>query len=210
MGQPPIPLSLDEVLAPAHTTLVVWDMQRGLGGHVFNLDEVVARISTLIAAARAAGVTVTWSRHVLPPMALGSPPAVRDFMRRQRVERPEDLAPFMQEGSDEVGFVDGLLPAEGDLIIEKSTRSFFVGTPADLRLRDRGIRTLVLTGASTDQGIEVSARHAFALGYFPVVVEEAVSSRSIEAHQLGLSFLRSAQTDVVSADEVLRVWAGAR
>lgn len=201
---------MDEVLAPGQATLVVWDMQRGLGGHVFDRDELVARISTLIVAARGAGVPIIWTRHVLPPMAQGSPPSVRDFMRRQGVDRPEDLAPFMQEGSEEVGFLDGLHPAADDLVIQKSTRSFFVGTPADLRLRDRGITTLVLTGASTDQGIEVTARHAFALGYFPVVVADAVSSRTRAAHEAGLAFLRSAQTDVVPAEVVLRVWAGAR
>jgi nicotinamidase-related amidase len=210
MGQRSIPLSLNEILAPSHSTLVVWDMQQGLGGHVFNLDDVVARISKLIGAARAAGVPVVWSRHILPPIEFASAPSVRDFMRRQRVERPEDLAPFMQDGSDEVGFVDGLRPEADDLVIDKSTRSFFVGTPADLRLRDLSISTLVLTGASTDQGIEVTARHAFALGYFPVVVEDAVSSRSAGAHELGLTFLRAAQTDVVPLDVVLRVWAAAR
>ena len=208
MAQRPIPRSLEELITPAHTTLVVWDLQNGMAGHAFDRDTLVGMVSRLIDAARAAHVQVTWSRHVLPPPAMSSPPTVRDFMRRQNVERPEDVTPFMQDGSEQVAFVDGLRPEPGDLVIEKSTRSFFVGTSAELRLRDLDLTTLVLAGASTDQGIEVTARHAFALGLYPVVVEEAVSSRTREAHELGLAFLRLTQTDIVSVDDVVRAWTG--
>ena len=205
-----VPLSLPEVIEPSRTALAVWDMQHGLGGHAYNLDELLPRIRNLVDRAQAAGVFVFWTRHVLPVTADLPASVVRDMMRRQKVERPEDLKPFMQAGTTETEFIAATAPAAGDVVVQKSTRSLFVGTDAEAMLRDRQIQTLILSGVSTDQGVEVTARHAFALGYFAVVVEDAVSSRTERANELGLEFLRSAQTDVVPMSAVLEAWASSR
>jgi nicotinamidase-related amidase len=207
---PRVPLALHEVVDPSKTALVVWDMQNGLGGHAYNGEELRPVIRELVTAARAAGAFVFWTRHVLPPFAEAPAALVRDMVRRQGVDSPEALEPFMQAGSADVAFLSETAPGDDDVIVEKSTRSLFVGTGAEAMLRDRGIQTLVLSGVSTDQGIEVTARHAFALGFFSVVVEDAVSSRTEKAHLLGLEFLRGAQTDVVTSAALIDIWAASR
>jgi nicotinamidase-related amidase len=205
----PVPRSLAELLAPPHTALLIWDMQNGMGGHAFNLGALVPRLQSLIAAARDVGVFVMWSRHVMPPLEISPAPVLRDFMRRQGVSDPRQLKPFMQAGTSDVELISGLEPSSTDLVFEKSTRSAFVGTAIELVLRVRNIRSVVIAGVQTDQGVEVTARHAFALGLFPVVAEDAVGSRTSQAHELGLTFLRQTQTDVVPVDEIIAAWRDA-
>ena len=69
-----------------------------------------------------------------------------------------------------------------------------------------GIGTIVIAGVQTDQGVEVTARHAFALGFFPVVAEDAVGSRTSAAHELGITFLRGTQTDLATVQVIADAW----
>jgi len=148
---------------------------------------------------------VAWSRHVAPPIAQTSPSALLTLMRRQGVDSLDQLQPWMQPSMTQIDFLAGFSPQPADLIIEKSTPSLFIGTPADLCLRARGIETLVMAGVATDIGVEFTVRHALALGYFAVVVEDAVGSYSEAANQLGLAFLRSV-VPVVRSGELLAAW----
>ncbi len=205
MTLPQVPRSLQEVLAPEHTALVVWDMQAGIGGRAHAADRLIATIRTVVDAARAAGVLVVWSRHVAPPLELTSPSGLRSLMKRQNVTDPSQAKAFMQTGTPDVEIVPALDPRPGEPVIEKSTPSFFVGTPFELRLRARDITTIVLTGVATEQGIEMTARHALTLGFFAVVAEDAVGSFTESGHELGLSYLRTA-VDVVPASDIVDAW----
>lgn len=207
MPIPAVPRTLEELVRPATTALVLWDMQKGLAGRASNVDQVAAAARRLIEAADAAGVMVIWSRHVLPALDLIPGPFLSFLMKKQKVERPEDLKPTMQAGMEETEFLPGFAPAARHLVIEKSVPSFFVGTPLEQRLRARGIATLVLAGVATEIGIELTARHAQALGWFSVIAEDATGSYTPEAHARSLAFLR-AWMPVVPAAEICRAWAG--
>jgi nicotinamidase-related amidase len=205
MARPSVPSSLAEIAEPSRTALVVWDMQAGIGAKAHNLEDLLPNLRALLGAARASGALVVWSRHVAPPLDLTAAPGLRSLMKRQNVTDPARLKPFMQAGTPDVEIIPELDPRPGEPIIEKSTPSFFVGTPLELRLRARDITTLVLTGVATEQGIEMTARHALTLGFFPIVVADAVGSFSQAGHELGLAYLRTA-VDVVPAAEIVTVW----
>ncbi|HEX9494408.1 MAG TPA: isochorismatase family cysteine hydrolase [Candidatus Limnocylindria bacterium] len=205
MAHPTVPTSLAEIAHPAHTALVVWDMQAGIGAKAHNIAQLLPTLRSLLASARAAGVLVIWSRHVAPPLDLTTPSGLWSLMKRQQVNDRSQLKPTMQIGTPDVEIIAELDPRPGEPIIEKSTPSFFVGTPLELRLRAHGITTLVLTGVSTEQGIEMTARHGLTLGFFAVVAEDAVGSFSAAAHELGLAYLRTA-VDVVPAAQVAEAW----
>jgi nicotinamidase-related amidase len=83
--------------------------------------------------------------------------------------------------------------------------SLFVDTPLDLRLKARGIKTIVLAGVATDIGLEFTARHAMASGYYSVIAEDAAGAYTEEAHARSIAFLRS-WTPVVSTDDICTVW----
>jgi len=202
-----IPTSPEAFLDPAHTALVMWDWQKGLAGKALGVERIRTAAQRLVAAADAAGVPVLWSRHVLPPLDLISGPFKLFLMQKQRVSRPEDLAPAMQEGMEETAFLDGLAPAAHHLVFEKSQPSLFIDTPVDLRLKTMGIRTLVLTGVATDIGLEFTARHAAALGYFSTIAEDATGSYSEAAQAGSMAFFRRWITPVMQSDEIIRHWA---
>lgn len=205
MTRPSVPTSVAEVADPSRTALIVWDMQVGIGAHAHNFAQMLPNLLSLLEAARAAGAMVIWSRHVAPPIDLTPAPALRALMKRQNVSDPSKVKPFMQAGTPDVEIIPELDPRPGEPIIEKSTPSFFVGTPLELRLRACGITTLVLAGVATEMGIEMTARHAGTLGFFAVVAEDAVGSLSQAGHELGLAYLRTA-VEVVPAAEVAKAW----
>ena len=203
-----IPSSFEEMVDPASAALVMWDFQVGLGGKAANLEAIVAAASRLLDAADHAEVPVIWSRHTVPALAQVTAGSLYRMMKKQGVSSPEELRPTMQEDSPDRAFLPRLQPRPHDLVIEKSTPSFFVGTPLHLRLSALRIRTLVFAGVATEIGIDLSAKHAFALGYYPVVVEDAVGSYSADRHATGLDALRI-WVPIMTASAVIDAWRGA-
>jgi DNA-binding GntR family transcriptional regulator len=113
---------------------------------------------------------------------------------------------YMQPGGADTKFIPGFEPGPGEVVIEKTAPSLFHNTPADARLRAGGIRALVLAGVATDIGIDFTARHAMALGYFPIVAEDAVGGFTEAAHEHAMAILRSFAF-VASSDEIIENWA---
>lgn len=200
-----LPRSLGERVDPGSTALIVWDAQVGLAGRATNLEVIRPNIRSLVDAADSAGTLVVWSRHILPPLELMPTAGVDWLVRRQGVETLDELVPYMQRGMPTTEFLPGLKPGPNHLVLEKSVPSFFIGTPLDLRLRAVGIATVVLTGVATEIGIEFTARHALALGYFVVTVEDAVGSYTDEANRTGLEHLRPIGPTPTTR-EVLAAW----
>ena len=143
--------------------LVVWDMQYGISTRAFNFSEIVPRVKALREAAQGAGVPVIYSQHTGLPYEYLSAANIEFFKRRGL----DPKTGFMREGSKEWQIVEELAPAKEDLVLRKHTASFFIGTMLEQVLRNRGIETVVLTGVSTEAGIEGTARHASYLGFFP-------------------------------------------
>lgn len=200
-----MPLTLEDYIAPERTALVMWDMQKGLAGKAPTVEQIKPNAARLIAAADAAGVLVIWSRHILPPLDLTVGPFLQFLMRKQKVAHPDQLRPFMQEGMEDTEFLPGLQPAAHHLVIQKSMPSLFVDTPLDVRLKARGITTLVLGGVATDIGVEFTARHAMAKGYYSVIAEDAVASYTDAAQQRSLSFMRE-YFPVCTTEAVVSHW----
>jgi nicotinamidase-related amidase len=174
---------------PSYSTsaLIVWDMQNGIAPRAFNFDEIRKRISSLLDAFHASGRPVIYSQHTGLPYEYMSKSMIASLKRRGMDPKSQG---FMREGSRDWQIVEGLSPAEGDLVLRKHTASFFVGTMLDQLLRNRGIDTIVLAGVSTEAGIEGTARHASYLGYSPVIVEDAVGSFDREAHDHALALMK--------------------
>ncbi|WP_423254272.1 cysteine hydrolase family protein [Melissococcus plutonius] len=76
--------------------------------------------------------------------------------------------------------------------IDKRHYSAFCGTDLDVRLRERGITELHLTGVCTDICILHTAVDAYNLGYNIVVHENAVASFDPVGHEWALSHFKNA------------------
>jgi nicotinamidase-related amidase len=186
-----IPRTAADLLDPDSTALLLWDLQAGLGGHALHLDELAPRWTALRDAARAAGVLIVRSRHLATRHELMPDTELWRLMRKQGVDSPSHLTPYMQPGTDDVEFLPGLEPGPDEVVVTKTTPSLFVGTAIRTTLQAAGIRSLVLAGVAPDIGIDFTARHALALGFFPVVLEDAVGAYSDRAQQVGLDSIRS-------------------
>jgi nicotinamidase-related amidase len=192
-----VPLRTQDFFDPRRTALVMWDMQKGLAGRSPGVAQIRDNALLLLAAAEKHKLPVIWSRHILPPMDLITGPFLLFLMKKQKVDHPDRLVPTMQRGMDETDFIDGLHPEPHHIVIEKSQPSLFVNTSLDLILKTLGRDTLIMAGVATDIGIEFTCRHAAALGYYSVAVEDACGSYSSEAHERSLAFLRGWTTPVV-------------
>ena len=198
----PLPLRIDDFLDPRRTVLVMWDMQKGLAGRCPDIASIRENALKLLASAEEHRMPVVWSRHILPPLEQTVAPFLLFLMKKQKVDHPGKLAPSMQRGMEEIEFIDGLSPRPDHVVLEKSQPSLFIDTPLDLRLKTWGRDTLIMAGVATDIGIEFTCRHAAALGYFTVVVEDACGAYTREAHERSIGFLRGWTTPVLSTQAV--------
>ncbi len=174
------PLSLES------SALVVWDMQLGIAGRAFNRSEIVPRIKVLLAQYRIRKLPIVFSQHTTPPPEWANPAMGRSMARRGMAPGGFRLAP----GIPEWEILPELTPLPDEVVLSKTTPSFFVGTPLEEMLRFRHVETLVLTGVSTEAGILGTARHASTLGFQPLVVEDAVGSMTPEGNEAALGQLR--------------------
>ena len=187
---------MDLTLAPAHTALVVIDLQRGIAGAPtapHPASDVVAHATAVAVALRAAGGTVVLV-HVSPSVdgKDGLHPQT-DTPAWQPGPRPADWAEIAPE----------LGPEPGDLVITKRQWGAFYGTELDLQLRRRGIDTILLAGISTNVGVETTARDAYERGYEQVFVEDAMAARNPDEHANTVRSLFSRIGRVRSTAEVL-------
>ena len=210
MSRERLPLQTKDFLDPRRAALVMWDMQNGLAGRAPRVASIRDNALKLLDAAERQKMPVIWSRHILPPLHLTTGPFLLFLMKKQKVDRPDKLVPTMQAGMEDTNFIDGLKPLPHHIVLEKSQPSLFVDTPLDLRLKTLGVDTLIIGGVATDIGIEFTCRHAAALGYFTVVVEDASGAYSDAAHERSLAFLRGWTTPVVDTATACRTLAEPR
>jgi biuret amidohydrolase len=207
-----IPESLAEVCEPRRMALLVYDMQAGICSQVKNSARITSQIARLIAACRAAGVRVVYTRHLSLSKAWMGMMQYRSAMAWQQKDEPGDVSPWFLRGTPGFEIVPELAPHSDDAVFEKLAFSAFEGTPLQFALRDAGIQSMAIAGIATEIGIEPTVRHAADIGIIPVVVADACGAGHEEAGQRSLDSLRfmgdAVISDVVSIEAVLRSGAG--
>jgi nicotinamidase-related amidase len=187
-----IPRTLEEVCDPQRLALIVYDMQIGILRQLKDPDAIVAKVSHVLAAARAAGVRTFFMRHMSLPKELMGAFAYRMAMAWQRTDDPETVSPWFLRGSPGFEITPELAPRPSEAIFDKLTMSALEGTPLAIALRDCGITAMALVGVAMEIGIEPTARHAADLGIIPVIVEDACGSGHAEAAQRSIESLKFA------------------
>ena len=129
-----------------NTALLVIDVQNGVVATAHERDAVVANIAQLVEQARRDHVPVIWIQH-----------------------DDEGLV----HGSDEWQLVPELVPADGEARIEKNYGDSFEATDLEDALAERGVGSLIVVGAQTDQCVRSTLHGAFARGYDALLVADA-------------------------------------
>ncbi len=201
---------LGEIADPAHTALLVIDMQNdfcaedGYATVQLNKDlspcrATVEPIMRTVEAARGAGVPVLWVRAHYDDSYIAAP-------MRARNQLMGATATCCAEGSWGADFF-GVEPAEGEPVINKHRFNAFFETGLHERLQGMGIRSLVLTGVQTNICIESTYREAFSLGYFLAIPEDGVASHTLSSHEASMANFRFLFGEVTSSDELTEIWA---
>jgi nicotinamidase-related amidase len=181
--------------------LLVWDMQYGIAMKAFNLGEIVPKIKSLIDAMHSLGLPIIYTQTTGLPYEYQS--AYSIYRQRRRGIDPKKN-PQNLEGSHDWQLIDEMKPEKSDLVLKKYSPSLFVGTIAEQFLRNLDIDSLILTGVSTEFGVETTARHAACLGFVPIIAEDAVGSGDRQAHSASLEAMQR-MFEVKSTEGIIRV-----
>jgi biuret amidohydrolase len=185
-----IPQSLDQVITPCNTALIVYDMQVGIVKQVKNGPEITQRVNRLLTSARSAGVRTFFTRHMSLPKELMGAIQCRTAMAWQRVDSMEKVRPMFLRSSPAFPIVPELEPLPSEGIIDKITMSAFEGTYLALALRDCGIRSFIIAGIALEIGIDPTCRQGADLGFWPILVRDACGFGHQEAANHSLESLK--------------------
>lgn len=192
-----------ERLLSERAALVLWDVSEENIAHKVGGQEMAEAIRGLLGAARACGIPRIWSQHQFLPATYESL-AWREHYARRGVAvgdepKPQNAPSFMADPG----------PIDGELVLQKSRSSFFVGTLLRDVLANLGARVIVVCGASTDTGVTGTARDAITHGLVPIVVRDAVAANSREISEQALAEI-AAFAPVATAREITTAWLAAR
>lgn len=191
------------MLLHGRTALVVIDVQKGEvepgcgipimpGG-----QERHARIRTIIAAARAAGIPPIFIQEVHKHSLV-------DFGRE--LDGTEGIHGLERDRLTELA--DGVGPEGDEYLIRKRRYSAFYATELELVLKSYGVQTLILLGALTDVCVHYTFVDAHQGDYHCRVVTDCVGGSSLPAHEASLRAMAYLQRDaLVSSADVLATLA---
>lgn len=156
---------------------------------------IVPKLARLVEAARAAGVTVIYSTDSHTP----------DDVELKK------WPPHAMRGTHWAEILPEIAPAEGDLVLPKTTYSAFQSTDLEARLAERGIGTLYVTGLHTDCCCRHTSGDAFQKGIDLVWITDALQAFTEEAHQAGLDYYKTYYATAPdrqfrTTDEVVAEW----
>ena len=193
--------TVQEIVEPSHTALVVWDVQNLLVDFIFNKEEFMKNINYLIESARKSKITIFYTAIEMLPSKYESSARLYTYTKlfgsqqRSMLPPPEkrDLSLAVNRKEDEI-------------LITKHTASIFIGTDFERMIRNAGITTVVFSGIATEIGVESGARDALNRDFYPVIISDAVSSSDKDAHMRALQNMQRFLT-VVSTNELVNIWS---
>ena len=179
----PYPYPLD----PAHTALVVIDMQRdfierggfgdSLGNDVARLEAIIPTTSALIALFREQGWLVIHTREAHKPDLSDCPPSkIRRGNPTLHIGETGAMGRLLVAGEPGNQIVDALAPIDGEIVIDKPGKGMFWATGIHDRLQGLGITHLVFAGVTTEVCVQTSMREANDRGYECLLIEDATES----------------------------------
>ncbi len=182
-----------QLLAPNAALLIV-DLQKGMQDPKLaprNNPHAEQQVAALLARWRETGRPVIHVRHL-----------------------SRSPASVFWPGQPGAEFMEALAPNSPEHIVEKHIPDAFATSGLERWLHARGIRQLIITGVSTNNSVESTARSAGNLGFETIVVSDATfafAQRDLngrewsadDVHALSLSNLALDYASVLSSEQVL-------
>jgi nicotinamidase-related amidase len=187
---------------PATTALLIIDMQRdfvmpggfgeALGNDVSQLQVTIAPTKAILDGARKAGMLVIHTREGHRPDLSDCPPAKLTRGRgKTRIGDPGPMGRILVRGEMGHDIVPELYPIAGEVVIDKPGKGAFFATDLELILRDRGVKTLIVCGVTTEVCVNTTVREANDRGYECVVLSDCVGSYFPEFQKAALAMIKA-------------------
>jgi len=202
-----------DVIDPKTTAVIVVDMQNDFVASGAPLlaqmaQDLVPRLAKTLDACRERGMRVVFTAHA--HRSDGSDMGLFDDLYPPIAQRSALIA-----GTEGVEIYAPLAPKAGEHVIEKPRYSAFFGTALDMMLREWGIKTVVISGTTTENCCHATARDAMFHNYRVVFLSDGTGTFDYpdvgfgampaeEVHQATLRILAFSTAHVMSCDELLQ------
>lgn len=198
-----IPQSLDEVIRPQETALIVYDMQAGITKQISNGAEIVKNVARVVDAARSTGIRTFFTRHMSLPTELMGAFQFKMAMAWQRADSPEKVKTIFSRDNPAFQIIPELAPRASEGIVDKISMSAFEGTYLEMALRDCGVRSFIICGIALEIGIDPTCRQGADLGLWPILVQDACGFGNEEAANHSLASLKHMGDTIVTDVETV-------
>ena len=202
--------TLSELADPAHAALVIIDAQhdfcseKGAMAQRFGFDmkeirEAVPRLNTLIEACREAGVFVVWVREIFSDKRMHN--------NQKALWGGGDDIWLIREDGKGIEWYEGMIaPLDSEPVVTKWQYDAFQGTDLERMLQARGIKTLLMTGFTTNVCVESTARHGYEKGYYIVVVSDCSGTPTPAEHEAAIFNIKTYYGKAAESKELMQLW----
>jgi biuret amidohydrolase len=206
----------------ASTALLVIDMQRDfilpggfgamLGNDVTRLKPAIEPTRRVLEMFRSKHLAVLHTREGHRPDMSDCPPAKRTRGRLKiGIGDQGPMGRVLIRGEHGHMIIEQLQPLPSEPVIDKPGKGAFFATDLELILKNLGIRSLVVTGVTTEVCVQTTVREANDRGYECLVLEDCVASYFPEFQRAAIDMIK-AQGGIVgwvaTSDELLKVMSG--
>lgn len=201
-----------DVIDPATTVMIVVDMQNDFvaeGAKLRSLQaaQMVPLLAATLQSCREQGIRVVYTTHA--HRADGCDMGLFDDLYPPVADRSSLI-----DGTPGVKIFGALAPQPGEHVIKKHRYSGFFGTDLDMILREWGIKTVVVSGTTTENCCHATARDAMFNNYKVVFLSDATGTfdypdvgqgalSADEVHRATLTILAFSTAHVMTAAEFL-------
>ncbi len=170
------------------TALIVVDLQKGIVSlpAAHPMDGVVKHVRALLEAFRGHGLPV-----VLVNVAGGAP---------GRTEQPRGQRELPAGWTD---LIPELKRQPQDHVVTKHTPGAFTNTGLETHLKALGVTQVVIVGVATSNGVEVTARQAYELGFNVTLATDAMTDMQADAHAYSITRIFPKISETGTTQEII-------
>lgn len=184
------------------TALVMIDMQRdfvepggfgeSLGNDVSLLRDSIEPCKKLLATARNLGMFIIHTREGHRPDLSDLQPAKKERGNPSlKIGDPGPMGRLLVRGEIGHDIVPELYPIEGEPIVDKPGKGAFYDTDLLGILRNKGIKTLIVCGVTTEVCVQTTVREANDRGFNALVPEDCTASYFPEFKRTALDMIKA-------------------
>lgn len=200
-------MNLSEKLNPAHTALLVIDIQNDfcspegkmgqMGKDVSAMPGLVDRISQLVSQCELKSIPIFYTQQIYDRTKLSE-------LQKEQYDLDGKMVTCDIEGD---GWKFYKLSPPAERVYQKYNYNIFSNPQLQPDLDKRNVKTLIITGVATQICVETAIRNAFDLGYKIVVPADLVGTTSNDSsvQERTLNLVRKTYGVVSSLDEITSI-----